>query len=51
MRCIKFVSNYFRDYSASRISDYSHRAQAYIKTRHQEVIDYHFAGALSIPVF
>jgi putative zinc finger/helix-turn-helix YgiT family protein len=48
LRCIKFVSDYFRDYSASQISEYSHQEEAYKKSRHQEVIDYHFAGTLSI---
>lgn len=51
LSCLKFVSNYFHDYSASRISDYSHQEEAYIKTRHQKLIDYHFAKTLSIPVF
>jgi putative zinc finger/helix-turn-helix YgiT family protein len=48
LRCIKFISDYFRDYSASRISDYSHNEDAYRKTRHLEVIDYQFAHNLSI---
>ncbi len=51
LRCIKFVSDYFCKYSASRISEYSHQEEAYIKTRQQEVIDYHFANILSIPAF
>jgi len=48
---MKFISDHFRNHSASGISDYSHREEAYLKTRHQELIDYHFANTLSIPVF
>ena len=47
LRCIKFVSDYFRDYSASRISEYSHREEAYIKTRHQT--NYDFQELWNIP--
>ncbi len=51
LHCIKFVADHFRTYSASGISEHSHQEEAYKKTQHQEVIDYHFANVLSIPTF
>ena len=40
------VANYFKDFSATKISDYSHRERGYIETAQREIIPYSYASDL-----
>lgn len=52
LKCIRFVCQFFKRYSASQICKYIHKKEeAFKQTGHQEIISYEYAKTLSIPDF
>jgi putative zinc finger/helix-turn-helix YgiT family protein len=47
-KILKFVRNHFEKFSATKIREYSHKEEAYLKTRNKEPISYAFAKSLSL---
>lgn len=48
LRTLEEVKEFFKDYSASQIKDFSHREQGYLKTSNREIISYKEAMSLQI---
>lgn len=42
------VAGYFKDYSARRISDFSHKERGYLETAHKEIIPFIYASDLKL---
>lgn len=52
LKCIRFVCQFFKCYSASKICEYIHKKEeAFKQTGYQEIISYEYADSLSIPDF
>lgn len=47
-KILKAVRSHFEKFSATRIREYSHKEEAYLRTKHKEPISYSFAKTLSL---
>jgi len=43
---LEYIDNYFKGYTATRISDYAHKEKGYLETTDKEIISYSYANHL-----